>query len=315
MTQEHMPRLCIGLPVYNGENYVAQAIDSLLAQTFTDFRLIISDNASSDRTAEICRDFSRRDARIDYVRHDHNRGAAWNFNHLTGRARGEYFKWAPHDDLCAPEFTARCIAALDTHPDAVLAYPRSHIIDAHGTIVASYREPIAAHAATPWARFRSVVRNSGLCHSAFGVIRLDVLRTTRLWGPYPASDTVLLAELALRGKFIEVDAPLLLQRDHAARASRVHGSDADEAVWLAPANVGRPARRHWAVLANDLGAIVRAPVSTGQKLRCMCVMAYWSLRRWRPLWNELRAARPAPLGGHACPTDPTLPADRHIRAA
>src|SRR5262245_61001880 len=96
------PRLCIGLPVYNGENYLAASIESILAQTFTDFRFIISDNASTDGTEAICRAFSRQDARIEYHRGAQNRGAAWNLNHVARLADSEYFMWAMHDDVCAP---------------------------------------------------------------------------------------------------------------------------------------------------------------------------------------------------------------------
>jgi len=101
MTQRHKPRLCIGLPVYNGEEYLAQAVESVLGQTFDDFRLIISDNASTDGTEEICRSYAQRDSRVEYHRVGENRGAAWNFNRVVGLADSEYFQWATHDDVWA----------------------------------------------------------------------------------------------------------------------------------------------------------------------------------------------------------------------
>src|SRR5262245_32943693 len=99
MTRPSKPRLCIGVPVYNGERYLEPAIGSLLAQTFSDFRLIISDNASTDGTEEICRALARRDRRIEYHRSTRNRGPAWNFNRVVELADAEYFKWAAYDDL------------------------------------------------------------------------------------------------------------------------------------------------------------------------------------------------------------------------
>ena len=99
-----VPRVSIGLPVLNGEKYVAEALDAILAQSFLDFELIISDNASTDATPDICADYARRDARIRLHRHPSNLGAAPNFNFVFQRSRGEYFKWAAHDDQISSDF-------------------------------------------------------------------------------------------------------------------------------------------------------------------------------------------------------------------
>ena len=120
---DKVPRVSIGLPVYNGENYMAAAIDSLLAQTFTDFELIISDNASTDATEQICRDYAHRDGRIRYYREEVNRGAAWNFTHTFELARGEYFKWHAHDDLCARPCWSAASRCLMTTPPPCCAMP------------------------------------------------------------------------------------------------------------------------------------------------------------------------------------------------
>ena len=126
------PRISIGLPVYNGEAYLAQAIESLLNQTFHDFELIVSDNCSVDSTAEICKKFAAQDQRIIYYRNDHNLGAAANFNRVVELAKGECFAWANHDDLWAENYLEKCVAQLDAFPEAVLVYARSAMIDAHG---------------------------------------------------------------------------------------------------------------------------------------------------------------------------------------
>jgi len=122
------PPLTIGLPVYNGQNYVSESLDSLLAQTYTDFELIISDNASTDSTEEICRDYAARDSRIRYVRQPVNIGAAPNHNYLVQAAHGRLFKWAAHDDLFAPKLVERCIEALD-QPEVILAHAYMGIVD------------------------------------------------------------------------------------------------------------------------------------------------------------------------------------------
>jgi glycosyltransferase involved in cell wall biosynthesis len=295
MTPPNKPRVCIGLPVYNGQNYVAQAIESLRAQTFADFRLIISDNASTDRTEDICRSYGRRDPRIDYQRSAHNRGAAWNFNRVVELADAEYFAWATHDDLHAPRFLERCVAALDAAPGAVLCSPTSYLIDEHGEVLAPYRDSAVATAARPSARFREVLWHADGCHTLFGVIRLEVLRATRGLGAYPASDMILLAELALRGGLHEVGEPLLFWREHPQRATNVATSDSELAAWYAPANAGRPQFRHLTLFANYLRAIARAPISRAQKLRCTGVMAQWFAVRFPTIQDEVRGNIARPL--------------------
>src|SRR5262245_57216615 len=94
-----VPRVSIGLPVYNGAKYLAEAIDSLLEQTFSDFELIISDNGSTDATPAICEEYAAKDGRIRFLRQEINRGLAWNWNCVLEESRGAYFKWAACDDL------------------------------------------------------------------------------------------------------------------------------------------------------------------------------------------------------------------------
>ncbi len=127
-----LPYVSIGLPVYDGERFLAETLDSLLAQTFEDLELIISDNASTDRTQEICKDYLAKDRRIRYYRNDQNLGAARNYNRVFELSTGKYFKWAAHDDLCASALTERCVEVLDSEPSAVMCYARTIIIDEHG---------------------------------------------------------------------------------------------------------------------------------------------------------------------------------------
>jgi glycosyltransferase involved in cell wall biosynthesis len=280
MNLSHRPRLSIGLPVYNGEPFLAQAIESLIGQTFADFRLIISDNASTDRTPEICRAYGRRDPRIIYHRRADNRGAAWNFNHVVHLADSEYFKWAAYDDVCAPEFIERCVDVLDRRPRVVLCYTKSAIIDEHGTVLSAYDNRVNATAATPFERFRDVLTHLSLCHMLFGVIRLDVLRRTQLHGAYPTADMILLAELALRGEFFEVAQPLFLRRDHPARPRRAYRTPAEFAAWFDPGSSGPIRFLRWTRFVNHLRAIARAPIGLDQKLRCVSFMVGRPLRRW-----------------------------------
>jgi len=224
------PRLTVGLPVYNGDAFVAEAIESIIGQTFADWKLIICDNASTDRTGEICRDFAKRDSRIRYVRNEENIGLTRNFNKAFELSNSELFKWVAHDDICLPTFFERCIEALDTHPTAVMAYPLGRAIDAEGksidryawTTPQRYDQPSAAE------RFRALTGDfdrfsrAGAQHPGiyfFGVMRSRMLAATRLQMSHMWSDISMLAELALEGPFVEVPEILSLMRVEIPHAS------------------------------------------------------------------------------------------------
>ena len=129
---EKTPKVSIGLAVYNGENYLEQAINSILSQTFRDFELIISDNASTDRTKEICLKYAKQDPRICYHRNAVNIGGANNENLTFKMARGEYFRWAAHDDYCAPTLIEKCLEQLEKDPTVVLCHSKVIAIDGCG---------------------------------------------------------------------------------------------------------------------------------------------------------------------------------------
>ena len=118
-----IPRVTVGLPVYNGARYLRDAVDSLLAQTMSDFELILADNASIDETPLICAEYAARDPRVRVVRNMNNIGASGNFNLVLDLARAPLFKWAAYDDLCEPALLEACVAWLDRDPDLLLAYP------------------------------------------------------------------------------------------------------------------------------------------------------------------------------------------------
>jgi glycosyltransferase involved in cell wall biosynthesis len=219
------PRVAIGVPVYNGERHLEACLDSLLAQTYADIEILISDNASTDRTPEICRVYQERDRRVRYHRHPRNIGAAANFNFLPGHTRSELFKWAAHDDFCAPEFVERCVAALDRSPDDVLAFPRTVFVDDAGETVAPYDTDMHwRNDPTAIGRLEDLlgdVEETLLhkCTPQFGVVRRSALERTGLMGAYNSSDLVLLVELALLGGFAELDEYLFFNRDHEGSAS------------------------------------------------------------------------------------------------
>lgn len=273
------PRVSIGLPVYNGDRYLEEALDSLLSQTFKDFELIISDNASTDRTPEICLKHASRDGRIRYHRVEQNQGASWNFNRVLDLARADYFKWAAHDDLCHPQFLERCVAVLDQQPGVVLAHSRSILIDENGKHLQPYDNRCHPAHGRPSERFLEVLTRLGLCHTMFGVIRTAVLRRTACIDTYQASDMIMLGELALRGEFYEVPEHLFYRRVHPEMSAQANPSESSLAVWYSPKNLGKLQLLHWTWLFKYLRAIGRVPMGFAEKLRCYFLMARWF--RWQ----------------------------------
>ncbi len=166
------------MPVYNAAEHLRGAVESILNQTLTDFELVISDNASTDETEDICRDYMRRDRRVRYFRNPRNLGASDNYTAVFGYSRGRYFKWSSGNDSCAPEFLSRCAQVLDDNPDVVLAYPRTRLFETMVEEFEEYEEGLDLQQERPSDRFRAFLNWRGLNNAMNGVIRSSALRRT-----------------------------------------------------------------------------------------------------------------------------------------
>jgi glycosyltransferase involved in cell wall biosynthesis len=278
------------MPVYNGERFVAQAIESLLAQTLGDLELVICDNASEDRTEEVCRQYAARDPRVRYYRNESNLGAARNYNRVFELSQGTYFKWAAHDDVCAPEFLEQCAAVLDRDPGVVLCFPRTRVVNEAGETLLEYSSTLTRTALpAPEVRFANVVRGRPRCSEVFGLMRSAVLRETPLIAPFVASDRALLAELALRGRFHEVPAYLFSNRDHPHRSIN-RFRERDLGAWFDPALAGRIALPQWRLLREYSHCARRAGTGAIRILRAHLTLIAWMRdERWS-LFRELGGA-------------------------
>ncbi len=214
------PVITIGMPIYNGERFLAKTLDSFLRQTFTDFELIISDNASTDSTEGICREYTRRDRRILYFRNEKNMGAGWNFRRVYSMAKGKYYKQAAHDDFLEPTFLEECIAALEGDPGLVLAHTRTRTVSATGKPVACDNPSLRFDSPDPLVRWYDLLLNDHMCFEIFGVFRLDALCQCPPQGSYVNSDGVLLAQVALLGRFWESDKVLFINTRHESQSAR-----------------------------------------------------------------------------------------------
>ena len=290
------PRLTIGLPVYNGQNYLAESLDSLLGQSYEDFELLISDNASTDGTADICRRYEKQDSRIRYVRLPHNIGLAPNHNILVKQARGELFKWASHDDLYARELLEQCVAGLDDDPRVVLAHSWTAMIDGSGAITEKVEYPLATASLHAPERFRSALFADGGDDTG-GVMRTAVLRRTPLHGSYHHADRTVITEVSLHGPFYQVPDWLYFRRDHPERAERACPTVRSRCANMDPRRAHRlrnpVARLYGEYLWGYVAMIQRAPLSAADRHECYRYLAQWAASRALP-WRTKGAPPPSP---------------------
>ncbi len=281
------PRVSIGLPVYNGERYLTEALDSILSQTYTDFELVISDNASTDGTDGICREYASRDGRIGYHRSDINRGAAWNYNRVFELSQGEYFKWASHDDRCASTFLERCVTALDAAPEVVVSFPRTTLIDAEGGTIDMEEDDLPLDSPDVATRFAACLNPMKLCHNViFGLIRRDILAGTPLIGAYLASDRSLVAELSLYGPFEELPERLFFRRKHGGNI----GIALKDLQFYRPEFRRRFVMPEWRLFWEFMRSIRRVPLGTREKVLLTRAVLRWAVGRRQELEWQLKAA-------------------------
>jgi glycosyltransferase involved in cell wall biosynthesis len=225
------PLVSIGLPVYNGEDYLHLALDLLLTQDYENFELIISDNASTDRTPEICQEYVAKDSRIRYIRQPENRGSTANFNVLLTEARGDYFMWAATDDLWDKSFIKTLLHALVSHPQCVLAF-------CHYSFINEAAEPIErmGSKSIDYGSRTRLGRLIKLCWyyddgCFYGLFKREAIKDLRVptwtWkgtnrrNPLNNAYPVLYYTLAA-GDFAYVDAPLWLNRIGQAQFKPFH---------------------------------------------------------------------------------------------
>jgi glycosyltransferase involved in cell wall biosynthesis len=287
------PRLTIGLPIYNGEQLLPQAIESLLTQEYDDFEVVISDNASVDGTPELCAAYAAQDPRIRYVRNERNLGSIPNFNKLVGLARGEYFKWAAHDDWCEPSFVGRCVEVLDADPGVVLCHAKAIRVDEAGDTLVVDLDPLDARSPDPAERFRQVLWSLKAIYPIYGVIRTEALRRTQLFRSHSGSDRILLAELSLLGQLYQIPELLLYERETLSSRSNRKPSFFDTA------NKDRPPFKHWRLCSGHVGVVLRSPQLTpGQKTDLVrSILARYAIRDGRLMLADVKQAGHIVLAG------------------
>ncbi len=291
------PRLNIGLPVFNGEKYLEQALDSILNQTYRDFELIISDNASNDKTQQICREYARMDNRVKYYRNKVNLGAPANYNRVFRLSSSEYFKWISHDDIHAPDYLQKCIQILDNNPAIVLCHSKTGRIDENGKLVGNYDNMSLSRIGSEksWERFGDLISPRNHCWYFFGVIRSNLLKKTPLHGDYILADRNLLAELGLMGQLYEIPEHLFLRRDHSGAYTNVYYSKpvivrdyrVQSEWWTGKKGSKMIMLPHWKNCLEFVRSVHRVPLGWTDRLFCYREIYKWltkdkglSLMKW-----------------------------------
>lgn len=286
---EHGPKLSIGMPVYNGEAHISQALDSLLEQSFTDFEIIISDNASTDRTQQICREYQKRDSRIKYFEQEHNFGAVANYNAVFELASGEYFKWAACNDTCLPEMLSECIDVLDRNADVVLCYPKTMLIDESGSDLQPYDDHLNIMDDSAVVRVKQLLISLSMCNAFNGVLRTEALLQTKVVEDFLASDVSLLVRLCLLGKFYEVPKRLFNRRMHPNELS--HSKDVKDLLrFYNPSTKQEFALKFCRLNLEHFKVVWQSSVSMTNKMKLFAFLARKLIWERKVMFDEVKAA-------------------------
>lgn len=289
-TSTHAPRVSIGLPAYNGAQTLAQTIDSLLAQTLTDFELIISDNASTDDTVAIVEEYIQRDPRVRLIRQPVNLGANGNFSAVVEAARGKYFKWATCSDLVSSDFLQRCVDVLDTYPEVVLAAPQTYLFENNVELATPYDGDIEILHDIPFMRFYALNETLKLNNAMNGLIRINALRAKRpIIDHFIKADIVMIGFVALQGKF-RIAPGAIFYRRMDPKTATILMSIEDDVRHHYPVFTAKALFPTWRLYWGWGRAVLKAPVSWYDRWRALRRVAHMADWSWRDFLGDFRPA-------------------------
>lgn len=287
-----VPQVSIGVPVYNGDLYLEEALTALRDQDLADVEVIISDNGSTDETPKIARRFADADPRFRYVRSEVNRGIPWNFNRVLELARAPLFMWNAADDVVGPQHLVRCRDALLAHPGAAIAFPRVTLVDAAGEVVGYMDDQDLDYLGlSPGARVDQLLRRQSWQAIAWGgVLRTDALRAMGGHPTFFGGDIVLGIRSALRAEWVVVPERLFSCRRHDHQNSKAVGADPIVQVRSYDPGFRRPvAFPQWYLALRMLTETVVAPVPAADRARALAaVLRRWTVPQWRLLAYDVK---------------------------
>lgn len=281
------PTISIGLPVYNGERYLEKAIKSILEQTWSDFELIICDNASTDRTEAISTEYAQKDKRVKYHRNPENLGAARNFNLAVELAVGKYFKWMAHDDFIDPSYLEECMKIYEADPEVVLVYPKTLDVDENDNVLGQKDFKLHERDPRPDVRFRYQICIEHSCYAVFGLMKTEQLKSTPMIGSYVASDRVLLALFSLMGRMYEIPKDLYYHREHQQRSTRSVDALQMMLGWFDPKQKGKRAFPYFRILREYIRSVNSVKLGMITSLKCYFQFLRWFRWHYKDLLGDI----------------------------
>jgi glycosyltransferase involved in cell wall biosynthesis len=285
----NVPMVSIGMPLYNCEKWLPPTMESILEQSERDFELIISDNASTDGTYELCGRLAAADSRIKLFRQETNLGAARNYRFVADCASAPFFKWASGSDVISPNYLAECLAVLKRHSDVVLCFGQTRLFTDNIDDSVLYGDDIDLQVEDPVDRFIHVVERLKLNNVLNGVIRRSALLRTSVMPPFLSSDNVVLSELALLGKFARAPGAVFYRRMLPETATKLKTSR-EVQRHMYPTDRIDMLMQSWQLHIGYSRAATRAALTSAQRTRLMMLVAkmwWWKLPM---LWLDILAA-------------------------
>lgn len=283
MKNSNTPRIVLGMPVYNGQKHICETLDSILAQTIGDFRLVISDNASTDATGDICREYAQQDDRICYYRQPENLGFAKNFSFVFQPNGAPYFKWVAHDDLIKPTYLQRCLELLEQDDSLSMAHCVTMRIDEESKETGKYNN-LRLNSDRISDRFWGILWIIDI-YEVYGVMRSNLVAKTNLAGNYVGSERTMLAKMLLQGNIGYVEEGLFSRRDHAGAQTAIHIQARQTRNYAAILKSQAPQSKVPRLFApvvrfqKYLEAISTFPMSVRDRTACLKILSEWVVRR------------------------------------
>jgi glycosyltransferase involved in cell wall biosynthesis len=290
-------RVISGLPVYNGQKYIAAAIESHLAQSFGDFELVISDNGSTDATPDICAEYARKDERVTLLRSPENRGILWNHRRVMESIDSPdlYFRWAGADDIVEPRLFEEMVRILDTRPEVGCVVPDTRNIDETGQVIGTMPRSLDLQSPDVCRRAHDVLVAKYQHVIAYGLLRASTLCAMRTGPHYPGWDAVFTWEFALRGLMVQTDGVHLLRRFHTGSISRVKTAK-ELRKWVEPNAKAGMSFPHWTWTYEYVRTLMAAPMTTGERLRIARFLARVTIWKRGNLMRDVTQAIRRSLG-------------------
>lgn len=208
--------ISVGMPVYNEEKFIRQALDSLISQTFQNIEIIICDNASTDKTPDIIQEYIEKNNNIKYYKETTNKGSLYNFVKAFELSNSKYFMWASGHDIWSANLIEKIINQLELNPGASIGYGTTVWIDENNSEAQRQSGWIDTRGMHPVERFFSTIW--GNVHPILGIMRSKDLKSTRFINT-AGTDLIILADMALKGDFLHVAESTCYRRELNIRAN------------------------------------------------------------------------------------------------